>query len=116
MANVLEILPELEGAEQVYVQGLINEMDNNQAHMFANAYRSRRRDPTTLLLLTLVGFLGIAGIQRFMVNQIGMGVLYVLTGGLCGIGTIVDLVIAKKLAFEYNQQQAQQLAVMVKRS
>ena len=77
-------------------------------------YRSRRRDPQTILLVTIVGFLGFAGIQRFMTDQIGMGVLYFFTAGLCFIGTIVDLVNYKKIAFEYNQMQAQQLAVMVK--
>ena len=32
-----------------------------------------------------------------------MGILYFLTGGLCLIGTIVDLVNHRSLAFEYNQ-------------
>ncbi|MEW6653185.1 MAG: TM2 domain-containing protein, partial [Bacteroidota bacterium] len=77
-------------------------------------YRSRRKDPQTILLVTLVGFLGIAGIQRFLTDQIGLGILYLLTCGICMIGTIIDLVNYKKIAFEYNQQQANQIAVMLK--
>ncbi len=116
MANIMQLLPDLEGDEQVFVQGLIKEMDDDKAQMFANTYRSRRKDPTTLLLVSLIGFIGIAGIQRFMVGQTGMGLLYLFTGGLCGIGTIVDIVTAKKIAFSHNQAQAQQVSVMVKGS
>jgi len=66
------------------------------------------------LILALVGFVGFAGLHRFMLNQIGMGILYFLTGGLCFIGTIIDLVNHRKLAFEYNSTVAQQVALMVK--
>jgi len=113
MANVLQILPELQGEEQIYVQGLIQNMSDEKAYLFANAYRSRRRDPMNILLFSLVGFLGFAGIQRFMVDQVGMGVLYLLTGGLCGIGTIIDIVTHKGIAFGYNQRIANEVAQMV---
>ena len=114
MANVLEILPEIMGEEQMYISSLIKNMDDKQAQQFANIYRTRRKDPQTILLVTLVGFLGISGIQRFLTDQIGMGILYLLTGGICMIGTIIDLVNHKKIAFEYNQKQANQIAVMAK--
>jgi hypothetical protein len=43
-----------------------------------------------------------------------MGILYLFTLGLCYIGTIVDAVNHKKLAFEYNTKQAQQVAAMIR--
>ena len=46
------------------------------------------KDPTTLLLVSI--FVGGLGIDRFMLGDTGMGVLKLLTGGLCGILTIVD--------------------------
>lgn len=46
------------------------------------------KDPTTLLLMSI--FLGGFGVDRFMLGESGMGVLKLLTGGLCGILTIVD--------------------------
>lgn len=116
MPNIFQILPELEGEEMVFVQGLIKDFNDNQAMQFANMYRARRKDPQTILLVTLLGFLGIAGVQRFMLNQIGMGLLFLFTAGLCFIGTIIDLVNHKKLAFEYNQNVAQQTAILVKSS
>ena len=42
-----------------------------------------------LILLILVGALGI---HKFYLGQIGPGILYLFTGGLCGIGLIIDLI------------------------
>lgn len=109
MANILDYLPELMGDEQAYIAGIIRDMENEKAQQFAHVYRARRRDPQTILLVAFAGLLGFAGIQRFLVNQIGMGILYFLTWGLCFIGTIVDMINYKKLAFEYNMVQAQQI-------
>lgn len=54
------------------------------------------KDPTTVLLISI--FLGTLGIDRFMIGDIGMGVLKLLTCGLCGILTIVDwFTISKKV-------------------
>ena len=114
MPNIFQLLPSLEGEEMSYVQSVINDMTDTQAQQFAMAYSARRKDPTTILILALVGFVGFAGLHRFMLNQIGMGILYFLTGGLCVIGTIIDLVNHRKLAFEYNSVVAQQVAMMVK--
>ena len=114
MPNIFQLLPSLEGEEMSYVQSVIIDMTDAQAQQFAMAYSARRKDPTTILILALVGFVGFAGLHRFMLNQIGMGILYFLTAGLCVIGTIVDLVNHRKLAFEYNSVVAQQVAMMVK--
>lgn len=111
MANALLHLPEIQGIELNYVQSLIKDYNDKQASQFAIIYRSRRRDPQIILLTCLVGFLGVAGIHRFLINQIGMGILYILTAGLCFIGTIVDLVNYQTLAFEYNRQVASEIAM-----
>jgi len=114
MANILQLMPYLEGEELMYIQQLIKDFNDDLAQQFAAVYNSRRKDPTTIMLLALLGFLGIAGVHRFMLNQIAMGIIYFFTVGLCFIGTIIDLVNYKKLAFEYNSRQAQQVASLVK--
>jgi TM2 domain-containing membrane protein YozV len=113
MVNILHLMPSLEFDEMSYVQALVKDFSDEQIKNFATIYNSRRKDPQTILLLTLVGFLGVAGVQRFVLDQVGMGLLYLFTGGLCVIGTIVDLVNHKNLTFEFNQKIARQVAGMV---
>ncbi len=114
MADVFNFLPMLEGEEMVYVQGMIKDMSDEQAKQFAAVYSSRRKDPQIILITTIIGFIGIAGIQRFLLEQIGMGILYLLTGGLCWIGTIVDLVNYKKMTYEYNFKIANEVAMIIR--
>jgi len=116
MANILQLMPTLEGDEMVYVQGLVKDMPETQVQQFAAIYMSRRKDPQTILLTALLGFLGIAGVHRFLLDSIGMGLLFFFTAGFCFIGTIIDVVNHKKLAFEFNSKAAQQVAMMVKAS
>ncbi len=114
MPNAFQLMPSLEADEMAFVQMLIKDMSENQAQQFAMSYMSRRKDPSNMLLFTLLGFLWIAGIQRFVLGQIGLGIIYLITVGLCFIGTIVDLINYKKLAFEYNTKQAQEVATMMR--
>ncbi|EAZ82923.1 TM2 domain-containing protein [Algoriphagus machipongonensis] len=116
MANVLRHLPELEGMELGYIQGLMKNMDEEQASLFAQVYRARRKDAQMILILTLLGFFGFAGLHRFILGQIGLGILYILTVGLCFIGTIVDLVNYKSLAYEYNIKVAHETINMLSNS
>jgi len=37
-------------------------------------------------------FLGVFGAHRFYVGKVGTGILYLLTGGLCGIGAFIDFI------------------------
>lgn len=113
MAKVITVLPELTGEEMIYIQKLIADFDDEKARTFATLYRARRKDPTLILVLTLLGFVFLAGIQRIIIDQVGMGILYLLTGGLCLVGTIVDLINYKKMAFEYNRRMADEAVVML---
>lgn len=115
MANALIHLPEIQGMELNHVQLLIKDYSDKQAMHFASVYRARRKDPQLILLTCLVGFFGIAGIHRFLTNQVGMGILYLFTFGLCFIGTIVDAVNHQTLAFEFNRQVASEVALLADR-
>ena len=53
------------------------------------------KDQTPLLLISI--FIGCLGIDRFMIGDTGMGILKLLTGGCCGVLTIIDwFTISKK--------------------
>ena len=58
------------------------------------------KDPTVALIVSLL--LGNLGIDRFIIGDIGMGVLKLLTLGVCGILTIVDWFTVSKRAKEKN--------------
>ena len=113
MANTLNFMPELEPDEMAYVQSLMQNLNEAQAQQFTNIYRSRRKEPMMILVTAAVGFFGVAGVHRFVIGNIGMGLLYFFTGGLCFIGTIVDILNHKRLAFEYNVKEAQRASAMV---
>ena len=114
MANVMSLLPEVSGEELTGVDALARGMSDDQASLFAASYRAQRKDSNTILLLTILGFIIVAGVQRFYVGQIGMGLLYLFTGGLCLIGTIIDVINHKKLATEYNLKVATEIATRVR--
>ena len=113
MARVIDILPEATGEEMIYLQNILKEMDDEKARTFANVYRARRREPMLILVTALLGFVAISGVHRFIIGHVGMGLLYFFTGGLCLIGTIVDVVNHQKLAFEYNQKVANEVLMML---
>jgi TM2 domain-containing membrane protein YozV len=113
MNRILSQMPELELDEAMFIDNLLKDKTDDQVRNFAVIYRGRRRDSVLILITTLIGFFGVAGIQRFLTNQIGMGVLYFFTGGLCLIGTIVDLVNYKNLTFQYNQKMAQEVLMFL---
>ena len=50
-------------------------------------------DKSWLAALLLCFFIGGFGVHRFYVGKIGTGILWLLTGGLLGIGSLVDFIV-----------------------
>lgn len=107
-------LPNLEHAELNYLNEITGGYTEKELEEFVLLYKGKRKDPQTILIVTILGFFVVAGIQRFMLDQVGMGILYLLTAGLCWIGTIIDLVNYKTMTLEYNQRVAAETARMVR--
>jgi TM2 domain-containing membrane protein YozV len=104
--NQLMMLPNIEAEEIMFLQNVAKDLDGEQEKNFIMLYQTKRKDPQTIMICTILGFFVIAGIQRFMLNQVGMGILYLFTGGLCLIGTIIDLVNYKSMTLTFNKQMA----------
>ncbi|HEY2583256.1 MAG TPA: TM2 domain-containing protein [Mucilaginibacter sp.] len=104
--NPYMALPGITPEEMGYLQQAIGDLNENQQKYFYMVYSGKRKNPQDIMLFTLLGFIVVAGVQRFVVGQIGMGILYLLTGGLCLIGTIVDLVNYKTIATDFNRKMA----------
>ncbi len=115
MANnlLIKMIPSVETDELVYLQAFTANLAEDKLQLFIMMYNTKRRKSELMLLCCLLGFVGISGVQRFVVGQIGMGLLYFFTGGLCLIGTIVDIVNHKSLTFEYNQKMAMESMAMI---
>ncbi len=111
--NLINLVPAIEGEELVFLQSLTRELSEDKLQNFIALYNGKRRKTDQVLLGCVLGFVCVAGIQRFMLGQTGMGLLYLFTGGLCFIGTIVDTVNHKRLTFEYNQKMARESMAMV---
>ena len=85
-------------AEKImYLKEKLLAMDESRFSMISTI---SLKDPTTILLVSI--FIGGWGIDRFMLGDTGMGILKLLTGGLCGILTIVDWFTISKKTKEQN--------------
>lgn len=83
--------------KMMYIKEKLLAMDESKFSMISTV---ELKDPTTILLISI--FLGALGIDRFMLGDTGMGILKLLTGGCCGILTIVDWFTVSKKAKETN--------------
>ena len=81
----------------IFLKETLYQMDDSRFSMVSCV---ELKDPTTLLLISI--FLGSFGVDRFMLKETGMGILKLLTSGLCGILTIIDWFSIQKKTKELN--------------
>lgn len=73
---------------QIHVN-VSNVNENRNTNGYGGAYPSKHRWVAFFLCL----FLGFLGIHRFYVGKGGTGFIWLITGGLVGIGWVVDLLL-----------------------
>lgn len=66
---------------------IINNTNTNTNNVPAGAMKNK------WIAFFLCLFLGYIGAHRFYEHKIGTGILWLCTGGLCGIGWLIDLII-----------------------
>lgn len=67
---------------------VINNTNTNVASATVGFGRAKNK----WVALVLCIFLGILGAHKFYEGKVGMGILYIFTGGLLGIGWIIDII------------------------
>ncbi len=55
--------------------------------------RNDASEKSRLVALLFAWFLGVFGIHRFYVGKVGSGIIWIITLGLFGVGTLVDLIL-----------------------
>jgi len=67
------------------------------------------KNPTVLLIISL--FFGSLGIDRFLLGEVGLGVLKLLTLGGLGIWTIIDWFTVMRRTKEWNYKKFCEIAI-----
>jgi len=112
--NTYLAFPGMTPQEADFLEQGTSGLSEEQRTQFFRIYEVKRKNPQNILLLTVVGTLGIAGLQRFAVGEIALGFLYFFTFGFFWIGTVLDLMNYKRIANDYNHKMAYESFEMVK--
>ena len=62
-----------------------------------------KKDPALAYVLWFGWFMGLAGLHRIYMGRYASGILWLLTGGLCGIGQLVDLFMMGRMVEDSNR-------------
>jgi TM2 domain-containing membrane protein YozV len=96
-------------AEFTYMeqQQMLTGLTDQQKQMFYAQYATVSKDRTTLLLVSI--FLGKFGVDRFMMDDIPMGLLKLFTLGCCGVLWIIDICTITGRVDAHNRLKAQEI-------
>ncbi|MGB1242131.1 MAG: TM2 domain-containing protein [Chitinophagales bacterium] len=114
MKTLMKQFPDIQTDELGYVEQLVRNFDQEEMELFTERYKKQRYSPKFILFMNLIAFLGIAGIQRFLLGEVKMGLVYAFTWGFLGIGIVYDFINHKRMTLEYNEKIAFEVAQDVK--
>ena len=89
-------------------------LTDQQKLIFMSQYNSEKKDRTTGLILAVL--IGKFGVDRFYLNDIGLGILKFVTLGGCLIWWVVDWFTVQGRVDEYNRRKALEILLAVKAS
>ncbi|MCQ2501113.1 MAG: TM2 domain-containing protein [Lachnospiraceae bacterium] len=81
----------IQAQRQEYDGSMQREISPDRYEQQVQVQRGREKNKWAAVLMCF--FFGVFGVHRFYEGKIGTGLLYLFTGGLFGIGVIVDLII-----------------------
>ena len=88
------------------VQNKLTEIDDSKSALLMSLSLQK---PTVILIIAIV-----LGWERFFLDDIGMGVVKVITCYGCGIWWLVDIFSAQKRAYDYNYKKFNETLMLCK--
>lgn len=88
------------------VQKKLEELDDSKAGMLMSLNLQK---PTVILIIAIL-----LGWERFFLEDIGMGVVKVLTCYGCGIWWLIDIFSAQRRTYEYNYRKFTEMIMLCK--
>jgi TM2 domain-containing membrane protein YozV len=89
-------------------------MTDQQQFLFQTQFAAVRKDRVMIFLVSF--FLGALGIDRFLLGDVGLGLLKLLTAGVLGIFWFIDLFLIMGRTDDYNRAKAYQIASFIRAS
>ena len=83
-------------------------LDDSKKMIFQAQYNSEKKDRGTSTIVALFNW------DRIWFGDMGLGILKLITGGLCGIWWLIDLFTAGSRCDDYNRQKAQEIISALK--
>jgi TM2 domain-containing membrane protein YozV len=80
------------------------QMDDNQWVLLQSA---QLKDPQTALIISILGAVAVAGLDRFYIGDTGLGIAKLLTCGGLGIWTIIDWFLIQGATRQKNFEKIQ---------
>jgi TM2 domain-containing membrane protein YozV len=87
------------------ISQLTSGLSDQQKAAFTTQYDAAKKDPQMIFIIAIVA--GSLGVDRFLLDDIKMGVIKLITGGGCGILWIMDILSAKERTNAFNKAKAE---------
>lgn len=100
-------MAELGAAE---IASLTKDLNDSKKMIFQSQYSSDKKDRGTATILALFLY------DRIWLGDIGLGIVKLITLGLCGIWGLIDIFTAGSRCDEYNRRKALEIIAALKLS
>jgi len=93
-SSVTDTLPSM-------VKTSLSKLPVDQQGQFADEYKRKMKNKTLMIVLAIF-----FPIQLFLLNKVGLGIAFILTGGGIGIWWIIEIFMTSKRVDEFNEELA----------
>lgn len=100
-------MAELGAAE---IAAMTKDLDESKKMIFQSQYGSEKKDRGTATILALFNY------DRIWFGDIGLGLVKLLTWGLCGVWWIIDIFTAGSRCDDFNRRKAEEIVAALKLS